>query len=433
MKKILSGITIIFVLFTTLFIFNNEVEADIDHPFDYEVRVEINWIDFDDFLGERPTDSVTLLFKDDTHGSEVSVNLKKSECTVTNDSWRGTVYLPKYRPENQNLSIEYTWVGFTGEVAKKYEKQEYSSSYVSEDNSYVTAYMLSNLNDTYTFTVNWDDDNDRDGYRPENYFEILMKDNKNKESLVEIDRPNGNPNVWTAEALLSRYLYNERQEPILDPPISYEAKLQQPAYNFQQIVDNYEYSFEIDGTNVTMNAKHEPERLDYNIPVKVTWNDEENKDGKRPQSLGVQAVANETTKSDKAQLDETSNWQYEFSNLYKHTGEYPWHRHIDAEYNMIVDETPNYTFEVKKLSEDQKDGFEIIATYVPDPVVETETQQQPSTEQNTPTVEEKAEETPPTSPKTGANYSNIWAVIALAVTSALAASIIIIKKKFFKK
>src|SRR5699024_9057582 len=77
-----------------------------------------------------------------------------------------------------------------------------------------------------------------------------------------------------------------------------------------------EYTVEVndaDHGNIILTNSYTPEFTD--LTVNKVWNDEENRDGLRPESIEVQLVADGQNQGEPVVLDEANNWSYTWTDL----------------------------------------------------------------------------------------------------------------------
>ncbi len=457
MKKVLTLLGIALSILFILACKSNAYELNPeDFPDDfYKVNLEIDWIDFDNFLGERP-DSIKLYFtgtywcivgspKDEKCEAEVIV--KKEDCTIkriddTRTKWITHIYLRNKDEYDSDQKIQYYFSSIDKDLEDKYIifEPENNSGMIGEeyrDNPVVIKVpIITTLNDTYNFTVNWNDDNNRDYIRPQGYFGMIVKNNSDESKLLWMNNSGGDwkSNVWHCSEIMSRYLFNSHNIPIKDKPIVYTGYLE-PKFgdtvlnDTVTLINNYNFEFLVNETEVTVNLSHDPIKLGYNIPVKVTWKDEDDKDKIRPEKLNITAYANEKTLI-KGQINKESNWEYKFTNLLKYDGTVNGESPVEAKYNLIVDKVNGYTFEIIG---NQLEGFEIIATHK---AVKNETIDKAETE----VLEVESQQPTIQPPKTGGKYeppilfnSNQLLVIIPLLISTIIITGIVLNKKIINK
>ena len=94
------------------------------------------------------------------------------------------------------------------------------------------------------------------------------------------------------------------------------------------------------------------------VPITKTWNDDNNRDGKRPDSITVNLFA-DGTKIKSQKITAADNWKYEFKNLPKYANG------KEIVYKVTEDEVTGYTTSV---SGDMEKGFTITNRYTPETV-----------------------------------------------------------------
>ena len=107
------------------------------------------------------------------------------------------------------------------------------------------------------------------------------------------------------------------------------------------------YTTEIDGTNII--NTYTPEKT--SVTGTKTWNDADNQDGKRPESITVNLFANGEKIASQVVTKDT-DWKYAFNNLDKYKAG------KEIKYTVTEDEVKGYTTEI--------DGTNIINTHTPE-------------------------------------------------------------------
>ncbi|WP_367377494.1 Cna B-type domain-containing protein [Enterococcus gilvus] len=209
------------------------------------------------------------------------------------------------------------------------------------------------LSDTdYSVFKDWDDKNNQDGMRPK---ELIVQ-------LYQSDQPYthiGNESITTgtekktgeAEYLNEqnnwKYIWNKL--PVHDSrgnKIYYVAR--------EENVSNYERTIHSmdSGKGIILKNTYEPEIISLNGQKR--WEDHNNQDGKRPESIIVNLLADGKIIQEK-KVTEKDNWIYEFKNLPKYQN--------GQEIIYTIDEqsVENYKKEV--------DGFNLINHYTPELVL----------------------------------------------------------------
>ena len=266
------------------------------------------WNDSDNQDGIRP-DSITVnLFAN-------GVKVKSQEVTVAND-WK-----------------------YTFDDLDKYENGKEIIYTVGEDlvNGYraiVDDYNITNTHDTAKTEVSgiktWNDGNDQDGIRPEKITVNLLADG-NKVNTQEV-KPDDNGN-WT-------YSFTDLPKFKAGKEIVYTVT--------EEAVEGYVST--VSGYNI--NNTHKPETIAIN--GSKHWDDNDDQDGKRPESITVNLLAN-GEKVNSQVVTAAGNWTYNFTDLPKYA------EGSEIEYTVEEVAVEGYTTEL--------DGYDIYNTHIPETTI----------------------------------------------------------------
>ena len=205
--------------------------------------------------------------------------------------------------------------------------KDYHKDVTPETKDGITTFTVTNTYKIEDYTVisgskTWDDDDDRDGLRPDS---ITIKVTDQFDNVVATQKVTKDDN-WEYEIKLPKYGYSETEKDFVEL-----------TYTVNEVdVDGYES--EVSGYNVT--NTHEIATVSYHI-TKV-WTDNTNNDGIRPDSIMVRIIDEDTKDEyDKAEMSAANNWYYAFDNLpkYKNGGE-------EIKYKIIEDPVAGYTYTV---------------------------------------------------------------------------------------
>ena len=264
-----------------------------------DLTVEKVWQDSSNNDGKRPESITIRLYKViDKEFIEVpntTVTLTSANAT-TNDNWTYTYKdLPKY--EN---GTEITYI----------VREDALDSTLGYTTTYDDAnYKIFNTYRTETFyiegTKTWNDDNNRDGIRPETIEVTLTGKVGTREVYKETKIVSASDN-WS-------YIFEDLAKYDAGSIIDYKISENNVA-GYSTTIDNY---------NIT--NTHTPDML--TIAGKKVWDDAENQDGKRPESITV--ILNKTVKGETTEVarttvteDNEGNWTFTFTDLYaKEDGE----------------------------------------------------------------------------------------------------------------
>ena len=245
------------------------------------------WVDGNDQDGMRP-DSITVeLYK--TVGE---TKTKVAERTVAKTEGNNWAYqftdLPKY--EN-GVEIVYTVEEIT---VAGYES-------VVEGTTITNTHTpeLYNENGIFSGEKVWVDGNDQDGMRPDSI-------------TVELYKTVGETKTKVAERTVAKTEGNNWAYQFTDLP-KYENGVE-IVYTVEEItVDGYESV--VEGTTITNTIEQEYIKIEGT----KTWDDMNNIEGKRPESITIKLLANgKDTEKEKTVPDENGNWTYKFEDLPKY-------------------------------------------------------------------------------------------------------------------
>ncbi len=266
------------------------------------------WDDANDQDGKRPSSITIRLYAN-------GVEQKDKEVTA-DDDWKWSFAgLPKYK---DGLEINYT---------------------ITEDavEDYTPTYTDFNVTNTYTpeqtsVTVKkaWDDKNDQDGIRPESItVKLLANGEDTKKELVLSDG-----NSWTG-TFTELDKYQNGQEVV---------------YTIEEVeVNGYRTVVTGDAsTGFTVTNSHTPATTE--VSGSKTWDDADDQDGKRPDSITIRLYANgEQVKV--VTVTEEDGWKWNFTNLPKYENG------SEIRYTITEDVVLGYQSEV--------DGMDVTNHYTP--------------------------------------------------------------------
>ena len=190
-----------------------------------------------------------------------------------------------------------------------------------------------NRDTTTTINIIWDDNQNQDGKRPQTVTINLYADGE----FVKTETISGTN--YTFEKLPT---YNENGEKIV--------------YTVTENAVN-EYTTTYSGDTLTITNKHIPELT--SVTIKKEWDDNQNQDGKRTDSVnvsvmnGATSVANETLSND-------NSWTYTFENLPKYSNG------TIIPYTVLENNIPEgYT---PVITGDKDNGYTITNKHIPDTI-----------------------------------------------------------------
>gem|GEM_PF-1315025 len=311
-----------------------EVEITNTHePIKTTVKVTKVWEDADDQDGLRPESiSVQLMAGETAQGDPVTLN-EENDWTYTweeLDAYAGgeAIAYTVAEPEvSEDYEVEVGEV--TGSIEEGWE--------VEITNTHEP------IKTTVTVTKSWEDEDDHDGMRPESISVQLTADGK----------ASGDPVTLTADGQWT-YTWED---------LDAYAGGKEIAYSVEELeVENYEVEVaettgDIEnGYVVAITNTHES--LKTTVKVTKTWEDEDDKFGKRPESITVQLTLNGEAEGDAVELNADNDWTYTWEDLYAIVDG------ADAEYGVEEsNELPaGYVKEVGEMTGDAENGFEVEIT-----------------------------------------------------------------------
>ena len=140
----------------------------------------------------------------------------------------------------------------------------------------------------------WDDNNNQDGIRPDSITIHLFANGSEVDSRTVTEKQNWS---WTFDELPKKEKGVDIVYTITEDPVE-------------------GYTTIVKGPDVT--NTHVPATV--SLTVKKSWNDNENQDGKRPDYIDVQLLANGTEYGDPERLSEANGWEYTWESLPKFSG-----------------------------------------------------------------------------------------------------------------
>lgn len=266
------------------------------------------WSDNDNQDGKRPTSiTVNLL----ANGTKVD-----SKEVTANDNWKYEfTNLPKYAAGNE---ITYT---VEEDTVEGYEAT-------------VDGYNITNTHKPETTKVEgtktWNDSDNQDGIRPEKIIVNLLADG-NKVNTQEVT-PDDNGN-WT-------YSFTDLPKFKAGKEIVYTVA--------EKAVEGYVST--VSGYNI--NNTHKPETIAIN--GSKHWDDNDDQDGKRPESITVNLLAN-GEKVNSQVVTAAGNWTYNFTDLPKYKAG------KEIKYRVEEVAVEGYTTEL--------DGYDIYNTHTPETTI----------------------------------------------------------------
>ncbi len=144
----------------------------------------------------------------------------------------------------------------------------------------------------------WNDKNNQDGQRPGSYSVQLKADGEATGDVITLNGNNNFAKVWND---LPKYKAGKVGE-----AVKYEVAV-------SGLPENYETRTEADGNTFNVINTYIPETVQ--IPVSVKWDDANNQDGKRLDSVEAELYAEGQATGNKVTLDEKNSWKASFAKV----------------------------------------------------------------------------------------------------------------------
>ncbi|MEG2708240.1 MAG: Cna B-type domain-containing protein, partial [Vagococcus sp.] len=272
------------------------------------IKGKKTWQDNDNQDGKRPKSlKINLL----ANGKEVG----STEVTEASGWVYGFSQLPKYEAGKE---IVYT--------VTENQIPEYSTTIKGYDvtNSYTPGKT------SVTMTKSWEDNNNQDGKRPSIIKVQLLADGEKKGEVVDLTSADNWTKTWSSLPLKAK-----------GKLINYTVKeIAVPGY--VTTVDD------TDKGNIKLTNSYQLEKT--SVKGSKLWEDNDNQDGKRPNQVKVNLLAN-GKEVDSTEVTKATNWTYEFTELAKYeSGK-------EITYTVTEDQVPEYNTTIK--------GYEITNRYTP--------------------------------------------------------------------
>ncbi len=277
------------------------------------------WDDANNQDGKRPASITVYLFAD---------GVQKASKTVTaSENWQWTFEnLPKYAGGKE---IQYT----IGEVS--------IPEYTPTINGYDITNSYTPNKTSVSVYKEWQDGNNQDGKRPTSIQVQLYADGLAMGSTVTLDASNQWSHTWTNLDVMKSGTKVEYTVDEVDVPNGYNKSVSGDAANGFTITNRYTPA-------VTA------------ITVEKIWQDGNNQDSKRPESIQVQLYANQAPYGQPVTLSDANNWKFEWNGLAK----------MSAGQDIVytVDELSVPTGYTKTISQLTAGKVNITNTYTPEVV-----------------------------------------------------------------
>ena len=251
-------------------------------PAKAEVKASVVWDDADNQDGIRPEAVEAEIYAGDVSNS------KKVRLTADNN-WTASFGEMELKKDGQE--IKYTLVG------TKADGYTYTCT-GSGAAGLVLTYTHKPEVVSVSVNTTWNDKNNQDGQRPGAYSVQLKADGKAVGDVITLNSSNSFAKVWKD---LPKYKAGKVGE-----AVKYEVAV-------SGLPENYETRTEADGNTFNVINTYIPETVQ--IPVSVKWDDANNQDGKRLDSVEAELYAEGQATGNKVTLDEKNSWKASFAKV----------------------------------------------------------------------------------------------------------------------
>ena len=206
-----------------------------------------------------------------------------------------------------------------------------------------SVYIFNTPSTSKTVTKVWEDQNDQDGIRPDSIQVQLYKtvDSKTEPVGIPITLQPDSAGVWSSYTWQNLPLFEQEKQIIYSVK---EVKVPE-GYTEKDTTDQ--------NGNFVITNTHKPNTAEK-IVTKI-WEDQNNQDGKRPDSIEVQLWANGTKYGEAVTLNSQNGWTYRWTELPENDG-----GHAIVYTVQEVNKIDGYTTQYSK------DTFTITNTHIPE-------------------------------------------------------------------
>ena len=309
------------------------------------IAVSKTWIDGDNRDGKRPATIYARLAKNGVHYKQVALN----EGNGWTGEIKGSESKPLYKYENGQL-VEYTFTESIAQGSYK-ELKDYTMEVTGDPEA---GFTITNTHEPELLEIKvtkvWDDDDDNDGFRPDEVYAVVCAPDGTRLRQRALSEHNGWSAVITAE---SQYKYENGEE------IQYQVKESWEKGETVEEDPSGKYTTKITGDlnkGFTFTNTHEPEKI--TVTAKKVWDDDGNRDRKRPEKITLHLYAN----GENIQSVSTADTEYKFENLPKYVDR------KEINYVVVESAVPDYTTSYVKEDPDEDGNFtwEITNKYEPE-------------------------------------------------------------------
>lgn len=293
---------------------NNWTITNSHTPEKTEVSVNKVWNDSENQDGIRPDSIKAELYANDKKVQEFTLD--------SNDGWTKT--FSNLNKNENGKAIQY-------EIREVSEVKGYTSAVSNKGNAWTITNTHKTSKTSVSGTKAWNDDENRDGIRPDSVTVRLYANNK-EIAHKSVNAQSG----W-------KYEFTDLDEFKAGQKIIYTVS--------EDVVEGYKTSYD----KFNLFNTHDINKL--SVSVRKAWDDNENQDGIRPESVTVRLYKNGTATDKTLTLSDKNGWQASFTDLFeKENG-------VNIDYTVQEENVPSgYTASVKK---DDNGIFVITNSHTP--------------------------------------------------------------------
>lgn len=293
---------------------NNWTITNSHTPEKTEVSVNKVWNDSENQDGIRPDSIKAELYTNDKKVQEFTLD--------SNDGWTKT--FSNLNKNENGKAIQY-------EIREVSEVKGYTSAVSNKGNVWTITNTHKTSKTSVSGTKTWNDDENRDGIRPDSVTVRLYANNK-EIAHKSVNAQSG----W-------KYEFTDLDEFKAGQKIIYTVS--------EDAAEGYTTSYD----KFNLFNTHDINKL--SVSVRKAWDDNENQDGIRPESVTVRLYKNGTATDKTLTLSDKNGWQASFTDLFeKENG-------VNIDYTVQEENVPSgYTASVKK---DDNGIFVITNSHTP--------------------------------------------------------------------
>ena len=270
-----------------------------EHPHEtIDIPVTKQWVDANDQDGKRPTSIQIDLYADGTKYDSITLTKDANASSENPNLWEGVFTdLPKYKEGEEGEPIEYT----IKEVSSVLDGETPLYTGTINDFDIINEHIPSKK--SISVTKVWSDADDQDGMRETSVTVYLYKNGEKQEDTKQVLDES---NKWT-------YTWENLPEYENGDIITYYVDEASVPEGYSKKVETE------DQLNYTITNSHTP--IEITISGTKTWEDADDQDGQRPESITVKVLkGEEVVDTITVTPDEEGNWTYESKKLPKFEG-----------------------------------------------------------------------------------------------------------------